>query len=77
MPTCTTDGVETDYERRGEGPAVVFVHASVMDHALWDEQVAAPKDEYTMELYADDLHALPAELDPERTSASSVGTDAE
>ena len=51
MPTVRTNGVETYYERRGEGPPVVFVHPSVMDHAVWDEQVAALSEEYETVVY--------------------------
>lgn len=51
MPTLQTNGVETYYERRGEGPSVVFVHASVLDHSQWDGQVAALADDYTTVAY--------------------------
>ena len=51
MPTIPTNGIETYYERRGDGPPVVFVHASVLDHAMWDRQVAALSDDYTAVVY--------------------------
>ena len=83
MPTVRTNDVETYYERRGEGPPVIFVHAAAVDHAMWDDQVDALGDEYTtvaydvrghgrtggsdeprytMDLFAEDLHALVTEL---------------
>lgn len=87
MPTVRTNGVETYYERRGEGPPVVFVHAAIVDHAMWDEQVDALSDgyatvaydvrghgltggsdepAYTVNLFAEDLHALVTALDVDR-----------
>lgn len=51
MPTVRTNGIETYYERRGEGPAVVFVHASMLDHSMWDEQTEALSDDYTTVTY--------------------------
>ncbi|WP_254544298.1 alpha/beta fold hydrolase [Halomarina pelagica] len=87
MPTVRTNDVETYYERRGEGPPIVFVHASIVDHAMWDRQADAIADdyttvvydvrghgrtggsaepEYTMDLFAADLHALVTALDLDR-----------
>lgn len=51
MPTVQTNGIETYYERRGEGPPVVFVHASIVDSSAWDEQVAALEEDYTTVTY--------------------------
>lgn len=51
MPTVTTNGVETYYERRGEGPPVVFVHGAVTDHRTWTSQASALADEYTTVAY--------------------------
>ena len=39
MPTIQTNGIETYYERRGEGPPIVFVHAAMLDHSMWEPQV--------------------------------------
>jgi pimeloyl-ACP methyl ester carboxylesterase len=39
MPTIATNGIETYVQRRGSGPAIVFVHASVVDHGFWRDQV--------------------------------------
>ncbi len=84
MPTVQTNGVETYYERRGDGPPIVFVHGAVVDHGQWLPQAEALSDShttvvydvrghgrtggstvdrYTLELLADDLDALIAELD--------------
>ncbi|WP_435333030.1 alpha/beta fold hydrolase [Haloarchaeobius sp. TZWWS8] len=51
MQTVPTNGILTHYERRGSGPAVVFVHASILDHSMWDEQVEALADDYTTVVY--------------------------
>ncbi|WP_255149994.1 alpha/beta fold hydrolase [Halorarius halobius] len=46
-----TNGVETYYERRGEGPVVVFVHGAIMDTRMWAPQVAELADAYTVVTY--------------------------
>lgn len=51
MPTVQTNGVATYYERRGDGPPVVFGHGAVLDHAQWDPQVAALSDDYATYAY--------------------------
>lgn len=74
-----TNDVETHYERRGDGPPIVFVHGAVMDHSMWTPQLESLSDEYetiaydvrghgrtggssidrySVDLFADDLHAL-------------------
>lgn len=53
MPTVETNGVETYYERRGDGPPVVFVHGGMLDHRQWEPQVAALAGDY--ETYAYDV----------------------
>jgi pimeloyl-ACP methyl ester carboxylesterase len=39
MPTIQTNGIETYYERRGEGPPIVLVHAAMLDHSMWGPQL--------------------------------------
>ena len=51
MPTVRTNDIETYYERRGEGPPIVFVHAAVLDGRQWAPQVEALCDEYTTFVY--------------------------
>ncbi|MFC7139082.1 alpha/beta fold hydrolase [Halosimplex aquaticum] len=46
MPTVRTDDVETYYERRGDGPPVVFAHGAIVDHSQWDPQLDALSDDY-------------------------------
>jgi 3-oxoadipate enol-lactonase len=36
-----SDGAKLYFEARGEGPAVVFIHAGVSDHRMWDPQFDA------------------------------------
>lgn len=85
--TVRTNDVETYYERRGDGPPVVFVHGMFTSTVMWDAQVAALADEFTtvaydvrghghtggsdresysVDLYAEDLHALLTALGVER-----------
>lgn len=51
MPQVATNGVETYYERTGEGPPVVFIHGLGWDHRSWRPQMAALKDEYDLIAY--------------------------
>lgn len=47
MPTVRTNDIETYYERRGDGPPIVFVHGAIVDHSQWNPQLEALSDEYT------------------------------
>ncbi|WP_440006084.1 alpha/beta fold hydrolase [Halomicrococcus sp. SG-WS-1] len=51
MPTVQTNDIETYYERRGEGPPLVFVHASIVDRTMWKQQVDALSDDYATIVY--------------------------
>ena len=51
MPTVRTNDIETYYDRRGNGPPIVFVHAAVVDHNQWRPQVEALSDDYTTIAY--------------------------
>jgi len=46
-----TNGTRTYYERRGEGPPVVFVHGMVMSTTMWARQLAALSGEFTTVAY--------------------------
>jgi len=39
MPTAKINGVDLYYEVHGEGPAVIFLHGSGGNHAIWWQQV--------------------------------------
>ena len=43
-----TGGVEITYERVGEGPPLVFVHGAGEDGRVWQPQLAALADEFTV-----------------------------
>lgn len=47
MPTIRTNDVETYYERRGDGPPIVFLHGAIVDLNQWRPQLEALGDEYT------------------------------
>ena len=51
MPRVETNGVETYYERRGDGPPVVFVHGLGWDHRSWYPQLDALADDYELVAY--------------------------
>lgn len=42
------DGLEIAYERAGEGPPLVFVHGAAEDGRIWQPQLAALADEFTV-----------------------------
>ncbi|MEV5513120.1 alpha/beta hydrolase [Streptomyces flaveolus] len=48
MPYVDSDGTSIYYERHGSGPAIMFVHGSGGHHAIWWQQVAALRDEFTV-----------------------------
>ncbi|GAA0655383.1 alpha/beta fold hydrolase [Salarchaeum japonicum] len=51
MSTVRTNGVETYYESRGEGPVVVFLHGAFSDHRVWAERTRSLADEYRVVVY--------------------------
>ena len=48
MGVVRTCGLEIAYERAGEGLPVVFVHGGVQDARVWQPQLAALADEFTV-----------------------------
>jgi pimeloyl-ACP methyl ester carboxylesterase len=43
-----TNGLEIAYERVGEGPPLIFVHGGAEDGRVWQPQLAALADEFTV-----------------------------
>jgi NADPH:quinone reductase-like Zn-dependent oxidoreductase len=41
-------GLEIAYERVGDGPPLVFVHGAAEDGRVWQSQIAALSDEFTV-----------------------------
>ena len=48
MEVVWANGLEIAYERVGEGPPLVFVHGAAEDGRVWQPQVAALADEFTV-----------------------------
>ncbi|MCX5388657.1 alpha/beta fold hydrolase [Streptomyces sp. NBC_00094] len=48
MATVQVSGVEVAYERVGHGPPLVFVHGAGVDGRMWQPQLAALADEFTV-----------------------------
>lgn len=48
MEVVHTNGVEVAYERAGDGPPIVFVHGATSDSRMWQPQLAALTDEFTV-----------------------------
>ncbi|WP_435318611.1 alpha/beta fold hydrolase [Haloarchaeobius sp. TZWSO28] len=51
MPRVRTNDIATYYDRRGDGPAIVFVHGSIVDSGMWESQVDALSEEFTTVVY--------------------------
>lgn len=48
MEVVRTNGLEIAYERAGEGPPLVLVHGAATDSRMWEPQLAALADEFTV-----------------------------
>ena len=48
MEVVRANGLEIAYERVGEGPPLVFVHGAAADGRVWQPQLAALADEFTV-----------------------------
>jgi pimeloyl-ACP methyl ester carboxylesterase len=48
MEVVRTNGLEIAYERVGEGPPLIFVHGGAEDGRVWQPQLAALADEFTV-----------------------------
>jgi pimeloyl-ACP methyl ester carboxylesterase len=48
MEVVRANGLEIAYERVGEGPPLVFVHGAAGDARMWQPQLAALGDEFTV-----------------------------
>jgi 3-oxoadipate enol-lactonase len=48
---CPVPGGQIYYQLAGSGPAVVFVHAGIADHRMWDSQVPALSPRYNVLRY--------------------------
>lgn len=75
MPTVRTNDVDTYYERRGDGPTVVFVHAGILDHHMWEPQVDALAPEYETVVYDLRGHGRTGGSERERYSADLFAED--
>lgn len=62
---ATVHGVHLYYERAGQGKTLVFLHAGIADHRMWDTQFFALAEEYEVIRY--DLRgygqSIPGEVD--------------
>jgi len=48
VEVAQVNGLEIAYERAGEGPPLVFVHGAAADGRMWEPQLAALADEFTV-----------------------------
>lgn len=51
MPSVSTNGLETYYDRRGAGHPVVFIHGSAWDHRQWLPQLTTLDQAYDVISY--------------------------
>lgn len=75
MPTVQTNDIETYYERRGDGPPVIFAHGAIVDHTQWEPQVTALGDTYTTIAYDVRGHGRTGGSDRERYSIELFADD--
>lgn len=77
MPRVETNGVETYYERTGEGagPPVVFIHGLGWDHRSWRPQMVALENEYEMVAYDYRGHGKTEPSDVAEYSVSLLADD--
>jgi 3-oxoadipate enol-lactonase len=61
------NGAKLYFETRGEGPALVFIHAGVSDHRMWDPQVDAFASRFKVVRY--DLRGFGKSTMPEESFA--------
>lgn len=73
--TVHTNGVDTRYTRRGEGPAVVFVHGMAMNRHQFEAQAAALSDEFTTVTYDVRGHGDTGGSDRERYDVALYAAD--
>lgn len=71
MPTFDLNGVSLDYREHGDGDPVVFVHGSMSDRRMWDDQLRALGDAYRVLAYSRRYH-WPNEPIPHETDYSMV-----
>ncbi|MGD9710904.1 MAG: alpha/beta fold hydrolase [Thermomicrobiales bacterium] len=48
MPALSVDGFQLSYQRRGTGPALLFLHSILTDSRVWRHQLDAFSDEFTV-----------------------------
>jgi len=70
-----TNGVDTYYERHGDGQSIVFVHGLTMDRRTWRPQVDALADEYEVITYDCRGHGKTETGDPSEYSVSLLVDD--
>jgi pimeloyl-ACP methyl ester carboxylesterase len=73
--TVRTNDVETYYERRGDGPPIVFVHGMAMSTTQWESQLAALADEFTTLAYDVRGHGRTGDSDRERYTVELYAAD--
>ena len=64
MPISRANGLDIYYEKAGQGPPLVFIHALPFNHNLWQYQIADLSRRYTT--YALDLRGWGRSAKPAR-----------
>ncbi len=65
MDTVKANGLEVAYTRAGEGPPLVFVHGAAEDGRVWQPQLAALADEFTVVAWDEPGAGSSSELPPD------------
>lgn len=75
MPYVETNGIQTYYERHGDGHPVVFIHGAAWDHRQWAPQIEALADDYEVICYDVRGHGKTGGSDRDRVSIETLTDD--
>ena len=75
MSYITVNGIETYYERLGDGHPIVFIHGSGWDSRQWEPQFTALADEYELIRYDVRGHGLTGGSDEATVTHDTLAQD--
>lgn len=75
MSTVNLDGVALDYIEQGSGAPVVFIHGSVSDRRIWDQQIDAFSERYRVVAYTRRYYHRSEDAAPKRPPSVTTSAD--
>ncbi|MFB6197238.1 MAG: alpha/beta fold hydrolase, partial [Halobacteriaceae archaeon] len=58
MSTIRTNDIKTNYEKRGHGKPIIFIHGAIVDHHQWEPQINELSSDYRVYAYDVRGHGL-------------------